>query len=197
MGDLEDWYSDARFVQQHFTGTNPTTIEQASQQWITHFTSGPKGTADKKAQQAINALARNSQRSLYMQDYSYFHEAAESDGTADIKCKLEETYKEGGNSKTRKSYRYGCASVCPFYLNDDGTLQPLAIIIDCRGSAEASVTIYNRQLIKRDANLQSPAAEKDTYDEEGDKIDEDHDWAWRYGECSDIILEGTILTDVI
>ena len=89
-----------------------------------------------------------------------------------------------------------CVSL-PFYLNDDVTLQPLAIIIDWRGSAEASVTIYNRQLIKRDANLQSPAAEKDTYDEEGDKIDEAHDWAWRYGECSDIILEGTILTDVI
>lgn len=26
IGDLNDWYSDARFAQQQFTGTNPNTI---------------------------------------------------------------------------------------------------------------------------------------------------------------------------
>lgn len=32
VGGLEDRYSDARFAQQHFTKTNPTTIKRASEQ---------------------------------------------------------------------------------------------------------------------------------------------------------------------
>jgi len=179
VGDLEDWYSDARFAQQHFTGTNPTTIERASEQWITHFTEASKDPADKKAQETIMALAYSSQESLYMQDYSYFRKAAGMDESAVIKCEFEETYKEGGKTKTRKGYRYGCASVCLFYLNDAGTLQPLAIVIDWRGSADKSVTIYNRELIKRDPNLRSLDAEAD---KDGKTVDEAHDWGWRYGE---------------
>lgn len=30
IGDLPDWYSDSRFAQQQFTGTNPNTIKSAS-----------------------------------------------------------------------------------------------------------------------------------------------------------------------
>jgi len=179
VGDLEDWYSDARFAQQHFTGTNPTTIERASEQWIAHFTKASKDPADKKAQETIMALTYSSKESLYMQDYSYFRKAAGMDESAVIKCEYEETYKEDGKTKTRKGYRYGCASVCLFYLNDAGTLQPLAIVIDWRGSADKSVTIYNRELIKRDPNLRSLDAEAD---KDGKTVDEAHDWGWRYGE---------------
>jgi hypothetical protein len=179
VGDLEDWYSDARFAQQHFTGTNPTTIERASEQWIAHFTKASKDPADKKAQETIMALTYSSKESLYMQDYSYFRKAAGMDESAVIKCEYEETYKEDGKTKTRKGYRYGCASVCLFFLNDAGTLQPLAIVIDWRGSADKSVTIYNRELIKRDPNLRSLDAEAD---KDGKTVDEAHDWGWRYGE---------------
>jgi hypothetical protein len=192
VGDLEDWYSDARFAQQHFTGTNPTTIERASDQWITHFATAAKDPADKKAQEIIVVLANSLRQSLYMQDYSYFRKAAGMDKSAVIKCEFDETYKEGGKTKTRKGYRYGCASVCLFYLNDAGRLQPLAIVIDWRGSADESVTIYNRELIKRDPDLASVGAEAD---KDGRTVDEAHDWAWRYGEYT--ANSTNALTDVM
>ena len=34
IGCRKDWYSDAVFAQQSFTGANPTTITQASATWI-------------------------------------------------------------------------------------------------------------------------------------------------------------------
>jgi hypothetical protein len=181
VGDLKDWYSDTRFAQQHFTGTNPTTIEKASQVWISHFSKASTAPEDTGALNAIKTLARTSQESLYVQDYSYFRKAAGIvDESAAIKCEYEESYKDGktGKTQTRKSYRYGCASVCLFHLNDAGVLQPLAIVIDWRGSAENSVTIYNRELIKRDAYMKR-------FDPEAGKaktVAEAHDWAWRYGE---------------
>lgn len=36
-GDRSDWYSDAVFAQQQFTGPNPTTIATASPAWIQQF----------------------------------------------------------------------------------------------------------------------------------------------------------------
>lgn len=185
VGDLDDWYTDARFAQQHFTGTNPTTIERASEQWILHFTGASHDPADKRAQEIIMALGYGSSESLYVQDYSYFREAAGIDKSAIIKCEFEEIYKEQGKTKTRKSYRYGCASVCFFYLNESGTLQPLAVVIDWRGSADNSVTIYNRELVKRDPYFQSIIAEAGEKGE-SEMVGEGHDWAWRYGECSSI-----------
>lgn len=132
------------------------------------------------------ALAYSSQESLYMQGYSYFRKAARMDESAFIKCKFDETYKEDGKTKTRKSYRYGCTSVSLFYLNDASMLQPLAIVIDRRSKADKSVTIYNRELIKRDAYLRSLDAEADKDGKKPETVDEAHDWAWRYGECSNI-----------
>ena len=188
VGDLEDWYSDARFAQQHFTGTNPTTIERASERWIEHFAEASKDPADKKAQAIIMGLAYSSQESLYVQDYSYFRKAAEMDESAVIRCEFDETYKDiNGKIKSRKAYRYGCASVCLFYLNDAGVLQPLAIVIDWRG-AEKCVTIYNRELVKRDADFKSIKEEGAPEDGQEPKvIDEAHDWAWRYGACSNVL----------
>ena len=192
VGDLEDWYTDARFAQQHFTGTNPTTIERASEQWIQHFAGASQDPADKRPQEMIMALAYGTPDSLYVQDCSYFREAAGMDESAVIKCEFEESYKEDGEIKTRKSHRYGCASVCLFYLNDSGVLQPLSIVIDWRGSADRSVTIYNRELIKRDPLFQSMMAEAGVKDEDSKRIDEAHDWAWRYGECSSFPFHRTM-----
>lgn len=168
MGDLEDWYSDGRFAQQQFTGTNPTTIERASDYWLQHFIQAAKAPEDAATEETIAYLGDKCREFLYMQDYSYFREAAGLDPTADIKCEFDEKDKKG---KTTKSYRYGCASVCLFYLNEKGQLYPLAIVIDWRGSAERSVTIYNRELIKR-KNFQS---ESDKHDPKQKITDEAHD----------------------
>lgn len=164
VGDLDDWYSDARFAQQHFTGTNPTTIERASDDWIDHFIRAAKAPEDAVAKDIITKLSTTCRGSLYMQDYSYFRKAAGMQSGADIKREFED-----GTSS-----RYGCASVCLFYLNDEGQLYPLAIVTDWRGSLERSVTIYNRELFKR--------TDIRTGDKKNEKsIDEAKDWPWRYG----------------
>jgi hypothetical protein len=159
IGDLSDWYSDARFAQQHFTGTNPTTIELVSDFWIQHFIENAKDSEDKNMHDKIKRLASERRDSLYMQDYSYFRRDADLPADAEIFCQYDEHYEENGKAKTRKANRYGVASVCLFHLTDDGQLEPLAIVIDWRGSAENSVTIYNKELNK--------TAQKE-------------DWAWRY-----------------
>lgn len=48
IGDLQDWYSDSRFAQQQFTGTNPVTITTASKTWLSRFTNEAKKRATKK-----------------------------------------------------------------------------------------------------------------------------------------------------
>ncbi|KAJ6100374.1 hypothetical protein N7499_000004 [Penicillium canescens] len=182
VGDLTDWYSDARFAQQQLTGTNPTTIERASDDWIQHFIQAPKAPEDAAAKNTIADLNHNCRESLYMQNYSYFREAAGLDPTAVIKCEFDEKDDKG---KTTKSYRYGCASVCLFYLNEKVQLYPLAIVIDWRGSAEISVTIYNQEMMKR----KDLRAGSDKHDPKQKITDEAHDWAWRYAktcvQCSD------------
>lgn len=175
VGDLKDWYTDTRFAQQHFTGTNPTTIERASDMWIQHFIKA--ATADDEAvKNIITDLSISSRGSLYMQDYSYFREAAGLAPTDDIKCEYHDPKAQNGE----KSYRYGCASVCLFYLNDKGQLYPLAIVIDWRGSIEASVTVYNRELIKR-TDIRTGNKK---HDRKVKIVDEAVDWAWRYGKIS-------------
>lgn len=42
IGLLDDWFSDRRFAEQQFTGTNPATITQASAKWIKDFTKAAK-----------------------------------------------------------------------------------------------------------------------------------------------------------
>lgn len=185
VGDLNDWYTDARFAQQHLTGTNPTTIERASKRWIKHFATASQNPADKRAKEIVTGLNHGFPESLYVQDYSYFREAAGMDKSAVIKCEFDETYVEEKNVKSRKIYHYGCASVCLFYLNESGSLQPLAIIVDWRGSAAESVTIYNRELVKRDPFFQSLDARGGKDDQASETVDEAHDWAWRYGGYSD------------
>ena len=162
MGDLPDWYSDERFAQQHFTGTNPTTIEVASDFWIKHFI-GAARSEDQAMRDKIQRLATESKGSLYMQDYSYFRKAAGMKESDVIFCEYDETYVEETdreNQRIRKARRYGVAAVCLFQLNDDGKLKPLAIVCDWRGSAEKSITIYNKEL--------ELSAQRE-------------DWPWRYG----------------
>ncbi|KAK8087464.1 hypothetical protein PG994_002438 [Apiospora phragmitis] len=137
IGNLPDWYSDARFAQQYFTGTNPTTIRQAGE-WTKIFLDAATDPKDGQMKAKISQRAAESPR-----DYSYFRAAA---GTNDFRCEFKETYQEGGKKKERQAYRYALSSVCLFNLADNGILEPLAIIIDWRGSADKSVFIYNKEL---------------------------------------------------
>ncbi|OQE27015.1 hypothetical protein PENFLA_c006G02703 [Penicillium flavigenum] len=156
VGDLEDWYSDNRFCQQQFTGANPTTIELASDSWIHHFIQAANAPEDSEAKQNITDLKDNCREPLYMQDYSYFREAVGLDPTAVIKSAFDKP-----DDKVKGSQLY-----------------PLAIVVDWRGTADRSVTIYNRELMKR-KDLRSGS---ENNWQKGKIIEEAHDWPWRYGE---------------
>ena len=110
-------------------------------------------------QKKIRQLAAESRDSLYMQDYSYFRQAAGVSLDAEISSPYSRTIQE--TETTDSTRRWGVASVCLFHLNDDGKLEPLAIVCDWRGDADKSVTIYNKQL---------------------GTSDQKEDWPWRYGE---------------
>lgn len=198
IGDVKDWYTDARFAQQHFTGTNPATIERAdktipqyvkdssekSGTWIEYFSGASKDSADQKALETIKKLPKES---LYVQDYSYFRYAAGiKDQAAVIKSGFSATeknqdwaekwgsaFKNLFGKEPPKPYRYGVSSVALFHLTDEGKLIPLAIVVDWRGSAAKSVTIYNRELFKRGTIFKT--------DQPGKALDEADDWPWRYG----------------
>lgn len=147
IGDIEDWYTDRRFAQQFFTGPNPTTIEPASDIWIQHFIENATNSdADQRMKKKIQDLSANDRDALYMQDYSYFRKAAGMGPSDVFTCEFEEQYKSGLGNKTKTSHRYGVASVCLFHLPEDGMLTPLAIVLDWRGSADKSITIYNKEL---------------------------------------------------
>ncbi|KAJ5180579.1 hypothetical protein N7492_003789 [Penicillium capsulatum] len=169
VGELDDWYSDDRFGQQQFTGTNPTTIQRLSKPWLAHFRRAAKDPKDELAKDTINKLFDNYPDSFYMQDYSNFRRHA---GFDDMEAEIQHTPedKEAGT-------RYGCAAVCLFFLDERGLLHPLAIVTDWRDSTEASVTIYNRELFKR-TNLVSGKPRQPSPNEE--RVKEADDWPWRY-----------------
>ncbi|KAE9371860.1 Lipoxygenase [Stipitochalara longipes BDJ] len=161
VGDLQTagmaWYSDAIFAQQNFTGTNPTTI-QLAERWISRF----QGEATRQKLDKMEALLKEAdESSLYVQDYSYFREAF---GIKNAKAEMSD---KGG---WFKDSRWACAAVTLFQLDAEGTLHPLAIVIDYRGSMADSVVIFNKRLT---------AAEKDHNQEQ--------DWPWRYAKtCSQV-----------
>ena len=172
VGDLSDWFTDERFAQQFLTGTNPTTIELASDFWIQHFLDAAQ-PEDAKMRSRIEKFSKEARSSLYMQDCSYFRKAAGLGPSDDIKCEFEETNDEG---KSVKGFRYIVAAVCLFHLNEDtGKLLPLAIVCDWRGSKENSVTIYNQEP-PRSTSEQAV------------------DWPWRYGEFNNGCLYSLRLT---
>ncbi|CAJ2512930.1 Uu.00g010490.m01.CDS01 [Anthostomella pinea] len=127
IGNLSDWYSDARFAPQFFTGTNPTTIEKAGK-WVRIFVDAATDPKDSGMKSKISKRASESPESLYVQDYSYIRKSA---GTDDL----------------RRAIR--CCVRVLVHLADNGKLEPIAIIIDWRGKDEDpkdSVFIYNREL---------------------------------------------------
>ncbi|KAI1261719.1 Lipoxygenase [Xylariaceae sp. FL1019] len=161
IGNLPDWYSDARFAQQFFTGTNPTTIEKAGD-WVQIFIDAATDPQDKAMKAKISQRAAKSPGSLYVQDYSYIRKAAGDESVDTLRCEFTEIYEDQGLTAEKSSYKYGVAAVCLFNLTDDGKLEPLAIIIDWRGSGKDpkdSVFIYNREL---------------------NTAEQEADWPWRF-----------------
>ncbi|CAE6532356.1 unnamed protein product [Rhizoctonia solani] len=123
----KDWYSDAVFAQQHFTGTNATTITLAKD-WITAFQASAEAV---KNEEVLKLLRSSPATSFYVQDYSYFRKAM---GVADK------------DVITSGTGRYDVAPVALFHLPDDGKLHPIAIVIDYKGSMAESVVIFNKRL---------------------------------------------------
>ncbi|KAG9121177.1 hypothetical protein FRC07_002979 [Ceratobasidium sp. 392] len=130
----KDWYSDAAFAQQHFTGTNATTITLAKD-WVAAFEERAEAAGNAEM---LNLLRSASATSLYVQDYSYFRSAMRLSDDKEL---------ASGNG------RYGAAPVALFQLGENGHLHPLAIVIDYKGSMAASVVIFNKRLTPASGDL--------------------------------------------
>ncbi|KAF4958927.1 hypothetical protein FGADI_2006 [Fusarium gaditjirri] len=154
IGEHADWYSDAKFAQQHFSGVNPSTIETAPAEKIKAYIA----EAEKQGLGAVKKLLEEG-KDLLIQDYSYFREATSVKNDEEFKNTIPNPDPNG-----QPSYRYAAASVVVFQLHEDGRLHPLAITLDYKGSLDNSVTIFNQRLNPDD---QCKIAEKD-------------DWPWRY-----------------
>lgn len=139
VGDREitKWYTDEVFAQQQFTGTNPVTIERASEKWAKGFEQAATSQENTDMANLISSAAKDA--SLYIQDCSYFREAVGAPADAEMKATV-----------TDDKGRYASATVTLFHLIPAGKLHPLAIVIDYKISMSASVVIFNKRL---DPNL--------------------------------------------
>ncbi|KAF2820291.1 Lipoxygenase [Ophiobolus disseminans] len=157
-GFKDDWYSDARFAQQHLSGVNPSTIEKAPAEKVKEFID----EADKQGLEDVKSLLFKG-NDLFVQDYSYFRKATGLSNTESFQNIVPEL-DENRNPTGKFALRYACAPIVLFQLHSDGRLHPLAITLDYKGSLADSVTIFNKRLSLDD---QAP-------------VDEKHDWPWRY-----------------
>ncbi|KAJ8515587.1 hypothetical protein ONZ45_g7006 [Pleurotus djamor] len=148
IGLLPDWYTDAVFAQQFFTGPNPCTVAVAQPEWLARFTEVAKAQEKNKMVDLLTSLPLDS---FYVLDYSHFRSL--------MGAKLDEDF----SNTTDHLTKYGCAAVALFVLPPTGILHPLAIILDYKGSMEASVTIFNERLDPSDTS-----------------VDQASDWPWRY-----------------
>ena len=126
IGLRDDWYIDAAFGQQQFTGTNSTTITIAPRRWLDEFTS----VSDIQQRADISELLAKDPENIFVQDYSDFRSKLGVSPSAELTC----------------DDRYGCSSVVLFHLEPEGKLHPLAITLDYKSSMEESVTIFNRRI---------------------------------------------------
>ena len=126
IGLRDDWYTDAAFGQQQFTGANATTITLAPQRWIEEF----KVASNIQQRTDVSKLLTDDPASIFIQDYSDFRSAMGVSPTTEFML-------DG---------RYGCSSVILFHLEPEGKLHPLVITIDHKGNLEESVTIFNRRI---------------------------------------------------
>lgn len=168
IGDLPDWWSDARYAQQQLTGTNPTTICSASSRWIRDFKNAAH-VQRPAAAYAESFLASADPKSLYIQDCSYFREAVYAEPLEPLRA-----------LRSKGPDRYACAAVSLFHLSENGQLHPIAIVIDYKGSMDKSVVAFNKRLTPIDPY--APQTERDKLLQE-----EKNDWPWRYAKtCAQV-----------
>ncbi|PPQ96160.1 hypothetical protein CVT26_004795 [Gymnopilus dilepis] len=149
VGLRDDWYTDEVFGQQQFTGTNPTTIKIAPRKWIESFKKAANIQRKADVVKVLNEDAGN----IFVQDYSDFRQFMGMPSRAELK----------------NGDRHGCAAVALFRLEAEGKLHPLAIVLDYKGSMEASVTIFNWRI---NSNMTR---------------DQERDWPWRYAKmCAQV-----------
>ncbi|KUJ07836.1 Lipoxygenase [Mollisia scopiformis] len=135
IANRPDWFSDAVFGQQSFTGPNPTSIQRASTVWV-------KGFADQAKKQKntpmYSLITTSDPESFYIQDYSYFRDACGAFPGATLES----------DDKLKK--RYGCAVVTLLQLSKTGNLHPISICIDFVMSLDHSVVVFNKRLRSTD-----------------------------------------------
>ena len=131
IGDVSDWYSDARFAQQQFTGTNPTTIARARNSFIMNV---EIAAYHQGLTAVVKFLTSAAHEDLYVQYCSYFRKACDY-GPNDVMV-----------DEGKLGNRLNCATISLFHLNANGQLHPLAIFTDYNGDLDESVIIFNKQL---------------------------------------------------
>jgi Lipoxygenase len=157
IGLREDWFTDAVFAQQQFTGVNPTGLKQASKDWMESFAWAATDQDNEEAQE----LLANPASSFYVVDNSDYRYLLGLKPDQELSAL-------GPNTERGALPAYGAASVTLFSLSDSGRLHPVAICLDYLSDMSDSVTIFNRRL---------------TPDAQG--VDEATDWSWRYAKmCS-------------
>ncbi|KAI1128617.1 lipoxygenase [Nemania abortiva] len=130
IGLKDDWFSDRRFAEQSFSGTNPVTITKPPKALVKEFIE----TAMKNGDEEWAKLLPQIEESLLVQDYSYFRKAIGVDPTKIMQ------HQEPGADMC-----WSVASVALFQLHDDGKLHPIAITIDYKDTMANSVTLFNKR----------------------------------------------------
>ncbi|KAK4163830.1 putative lipoxygenase [Cladorrhinum sp. PSN259] len=157
IGLLPDWFTDRRFADQSFTGTNPTSITVVPDELLGEFIVAAKqGGYDKWAAK----LPTIDPKTLYVQDVRGLRRALGVDKNETLFSK-----------EPKSDDSWGCAAITLFQLHPAGELHPVAIVIDYKGDSLAtSVTIFNQRMLPSDPT-------------DG----EEQDWPWRYAKtCAQV-----------
>ncbi|KAK0707938.1 lipoxygenase [Lasiosphaeris hirsuta] len=131
LGLLPDWFSDRRFADQSFTGTNPTTIKVAPKPLLVEFIAAAHRSGDEDWAELLQ-LADPS--TLFVQDARHLRAAM---GAAETETLF--------NKEPLSDDNWACAAVVLYQLHPDGRLHPISIVIDYKGTMEKSVTIFNKR----------------------------------------------------
>ncbi|KAK0612228.1 lipoxygenase [Immersiella caudata] len=131
IGLLPDWYSDRRYADQSFTGTNPTTIKSVPKDLLAEFiAAAEKGDYTYWAK----TLPTIDTKSLFVQDARDLRSLIGADADETL-----------FNKEPLSDDNWACASVTLFQLHNDGRLHPIAIVVDYKDSMDKSVTIFNKR----------------------------------------------------
>lgn len=159
IGHLPDWFTDRRFAEQSFTGTNPVTIECAPADLVADFVKAAENGGYTQWAKIIPEIPTGD---LFVQDFRKLREIVGARADEEL------SHSPGPTLDSN----WAVAAVSLFRLYDDGKLHPISICIDYLGSMDNSVVIFNQRM--------SPV---DTTHDEHD------DWAWRYAKTCALVSD--------